>query len=305
MGSTSNTLVIVNPVAGGGSTERRWPRIQQLLLQHLEFEVAFSQYAGHAIELAQKAREQNYSRVICVGGDGTLHEVANGLMAGSLDLPLPELGVVPAGTGADFARSVDVPQRIEQACARLANPRVLVSDLGTVTYADRDGPRQRYFVNAAGLGFDAEVVRRRDGFTRHMKGTVPYLVSVATTLLGYINKNVTVELDGVSDTRRVNALVMAIGRFFGGGMRIAPNAALDDGYFDVVTLGDVGRLELVYNIPGVYRGTHLRNPKVKVERARLVRVESQQPVLIQADGELLGHVPAQFQIIPRALTILC
>ncbi len=305
MADRSSTLVIVNPMAAGGSTGRRWPQIRDLLSRHLDFDVAFSQYAGHAIELGREARDRGYPRIVCVGGDGTLNELVNGAMDSGAAGPMPKIGIIPAGTGADFARSVGIPHRIDQACARLANPRAAISDLGVVSYGGEEGPKRRYFVNAAGLGFDAEVVSRRNGFNRYLKGTIPYLVSLATTLLSYQNKDVTVCIDGIQDTRRVNALVIALGCYFGGGMRIAPQAVLDDDRFDVVTIGDVGRMELVYNVPGVYRGTHLRHPRVKVEKATLVRVQSEQRVLIQADGELLGLVPAQFEIIPGALTILC
>lgn len=114
----------------------------------------------------------------------------------------------------------------------------------------------------------------------------------------------TVTMDGSTFSGRTLALVLGIGQYFGGGMRVAPNALLDDGYFDVVTIGDIGTLELLYNLPGVYRGTHLRNPKVKSERARTVRGESDERLMIQADGDLLGEVPAQFQILPKALTYL-
>ena len=231
--------------------------------------------------------------------------MVNGFFRASDDKPIPHLGLIPTGTGCDFARSLGIPFSLEAACSRLGNPRATITDLGMVSYTGKEGPEDRYFVNAAGLGYDAEVVSRRNGFNRYFRGTLPYLASLAATLLSYRNKQVSVVIDGNGDQRRINALVLAIGRYFGGGMRIAPNAELSDGLFDIVTLGDIGRIELVRNVPGVYRGSHLRNPKVKVERGTSVRVESDEPVMIQADGELLGVVPAQFQIIPLALTVLC
>lgn len=301
----SRNLVIVNPAAGGGSAGDRWPGIRDALSRHTSFEVAFSQYAGHAVELGALAREQGFSQVVCVGGDGTLHEVVNGLFSASPDQPVPMVAVIPCGTGVDFARTVGIPGRIDQACARLASPRFVRCDLGMVFYTGREGRERRYFVNAAGLGYDAEVVNRRNGFNRHVRGTVPYLASLAVTLVTYQNRDIALTVDGVTEKRRVNAVVVAIGSYFGGGMKIAPSAVVDDGYFDVITIGDVGRLELLYNVPRVYRGTHLGNSRVRAERARLVGVESSQQVRIQADGESLGMAPALFQIIPRALTILC
>ncbi len=304
MADNPKTLVIVNPASAGGTTHRRWPSMKDLLHRHLDFDVAISQFPGHALELGQIARQQGYGRLVCVGGDGTLHEAVNGAYSALSEYPMPEIATLPSGTGSDLARSLGIPHDPAAACARLAHPRRLLSDLGVVSYRDGESSRRRYFVNAAGMGYDAEVVSRRDGFARYARGTLPFLAAVAVTLLRYQNKEVTVALDGVTSRQRVNLLVAAIGRFFGGGMMIAPRAAMDDGWFDVVTLGDVGRLELVYNVPGIYRGVHLRHPKVKVERARHVRVESRQSMLIQADGELLGLVPAELQIIPRALTLL-
>lgn len=299
-----HTLVVVNPASAGGSTDRRWPEIQDRLRHHLDFEVAYSQYAGHAIELAGEARRSGYARLIAVGGDGTLNEVVHGAYSANSPNPMPALSLIPAGTGADFARTLAIPRSLEQACARLGDPRAVPSDLGVVSYQGGDGPGRRYFVNAAGLGYDAEVVNRRNGFNRYVRGTLPYLASLAATLLSYENKDISVTVDGASYRRRINAVVVAIGRFFGGGMRIAPNAEVSDGLFDVVTIGDVGRVELIYNLPGVYRGTHLRNPKISVERAESVRVDSDQRLLVQADGELLGAAPARFEIIPQAISFL-
>ena len=301
----AKTLAIINPVAGGGSARRRWPLIRHLLSRHLEFEATFSEFAGNAIELGREARIRGVARLVCVGGDGTVNEVVNGAFAVVSENPMPEIAIIPAGTGVDFARSLGIPHRIEEACERLRNPRRIRSDLGVVSYTVKEGPQTRYFVNAAGLGYDAEVVRCRNGFNRYVRGTIPYLASLAATLLRYENKDITITIGEDRRTRRVNAVVLAIGRFFGGGMRIAPLADLADGYFDTVTIGDVGRIELIRNVPGVYRGTHLRNPRVSVERASEVLVESSQRVLVHADGELLGELPARFQIIPRALDILC
>ncbi|HEX2986929.1 MAG TPA: diacylglycerol kinase family lipid kinase, partial [Chloroflexota bacterium] len=213
-------------------------------------------------------------------------------------------GMVPSGTGSDLARSLGMARGIDEACARLAAPERMITDLGMVTYRVGGEEDRRYFVNAAGIGYDAEVVSRRNGFNRYMRGTLPYLASVATTLMTYHNKDVTIAMDGSAARHRVTAVVVAIGRYFGGGMRVAPNALLDDGLFDVITVGDVGHMELVYNFPRVYRGTHLTHPKIGAERARLVTVESDHPVLVQADGELLGMAPVTFQILPRALTLL-
>jgi diacylglycerol kinase (ATP) len=304
MSSSLSTIVVVNPVSAGGSTARLWPRIRDCLSRFTDFDVVFSQYPGHAVELGRSIRERGFSRMICVGGDGTLHEAVNGIMGAGEGNPMPHVGIIPTGTGSDFARSLGIPFNLEEACQRLKSPTTLASDLGVVSYMGVERTEQRYFVNAAGFGYDAEVVSRRNGFNRYFRGTIPYLASLAATLLSYQNKSLTVTIDGVSEHRRVRSLVLAIGRYFGGGMRIAPNAEIDDGFFDVITLGDVGRAELIRNVPGVYRGSHLSHPKVTAERAVQVEIESRERVMLQADGELLGVAPARLRVLPGALTVL-
>jgi diacylglycerol kinase (ATP) len=304
MSNSVSTIVVVNPASAGGSTARLWQRIRGCLSSITDFEVAFSQYQGHAVELGRSIRERGFSRVICVGGDGTLHEVVNGAMSAGDANPLPHLGIIPTGTGSDFARALGIPFKLEEACRRLESPASRASDLGVVSYWSGERMEQRYFVNAAGFGYDAEVVSRRNGFNRYFRGTIPYLASLAATLLSYQNKPLNVTIDGVRGERRVNALVLAIGNYFGGGMRIAPNAEIDDGRFDVITIGDVGRIDLARNVPRVYRGTHLQHPKVTAERATEVQIESRERVMLQADGELLGVVPARLRILPGALTVL-
>lgn len=298
-------LAIVNPVSGGGSTARHWSRIHDELSRHVRFRAVFTRRPGHAIELGRAAREAGFPLVVCVGGDGTLNEVVNGLMQAGTTNPMPAVGIVPCGTGSDFVRSLGVPRRLEEACRRLAAPESVSCDLGVISF-DGGGaaPSRRYFVNAAGLGFDGEVVKRCNGLSRFARGTIPYLASLAATLLTYQRREVVLTLDSVLHRRRITSVVVALGSYFGGGMRIAPNALLHDGLFDVITVGDVGRLELVRNVPGLYSGAHLFHPAVLEERAVRARVESDQQVLVQADGELLGRLPADFQLLPGAISFV-
>jgi len=298
-------LMIVNPASAGGTTGRRWPRVREVLRHVVQFDEAICRYPGHAVKLGREARGARYRYVVCVGGDGTVNEVVNGIFSARESEPVPVLGVLPSGTGSDFSRTLGVPHHIEAACLRLLAGETTVCDLGVVSYEGEDGTTRRYFVNAAGVGYDAEVVRRRNGFSRYVRGTVPYVASVVSTFLSYENRAVTVVADGETRTHRILALVLGIGKYFGGGMRVAPEASIDDGLFDLVTIGDVGRLELLWNLPRVYRGTHLGHPKVTCCKASDVQVEADQPLLIQADGELLGRAPARFRVLPRALTVIC
>jgi YegS/Rv2252/BmrU family lipid kinase len=178
-------------------------------------------------------------------------------------------------------------------------------DLGHVTYRALKGEeRARHFANAAGMGFDAEVTVRANASPFGAGGTIPYLSSLFATLGTYRNKRVQVKVDGEEWRARINSIIVANGQYFGGGMKIAPEAQLSDGEFDVVVLGDLGKIDLVRNVPRVYDGSHVTHPKVTVSSARRVEVDSPDRLLLQADGEVLGMAPATFTIVPSALRII-
>lgn len=302
----ADAFLVVNPVAAGGRTARLWPDIQAALrAQDLTFDYAFTTGPGHAIELARQAVADDYPLVVALGGDGTINEVANGLMqAGEGTRAGAEMGVIMAGRGSDFARTVGVPADYQEACARLAQPRRMTIDVGRVEYEDRGQRGQRYFVNVGGGGFDGEVTARANRAPRVLGGTVPYLSSLVLSLFLYRNKDIELTLDREpARPLRVNAVVVANCQYFGGGMRIAPDADPNDGLFDVVILGDLGKIEFLRATPTVYEGTHIHHPKVSVFRAREVDIRSKDPLLLQVDGEVCGHTPLHFTLLPQALTL--
>lgn len=300
--------VIVNPASAYGKTAKRWPRIQEALQRRgLEYTVAFTEQRGHAIDLARQAVAQGYSLIVTVGGEGTVNEVVNGLVDRSGRIPAHiSLGILPSGTGTDFVRSLGIPRDPVTAVECLAGEGRCVVDLGCLECAPAtgEGPAvQRYFVNVAGLGFDGEVAERVERSTKAIGGTIPYLTNLFACLMAYRNKEVEVQYDGQSVTGRANSVIAANGRYFGGGMFIAPNASLDDGLLDLIFIGDLGKVEVVVNLPRLYRGTHIYHPKVRVYRAREIRVTAKERMLIQADGELAGQAPVTFRIIPQALQV--
>ena len=195
---------------------------------------------------------------------------------------------------------------MDSACARLLSGRTQTIDLGHVRYLSFKGEaRSRYFANSAGVGFDAEVTRRADAAPRMLGGTIPYLTSLVLTLGTYSNKYMIMQADGADYWKgHANSMVIANGQYFGGGMKIAPEARLTDGLFDVVILGDLGKLDLMRNVPRVYDGSHVTHPKVYTLRAQRVEAESPDRLLLQADGELLGTAPVSFTVIPSALQLI-
>ncbi len=300
----THAKVIVNPAAGARSTRRKWPLISRLLERiGLSFDFQYTEGAGHAVELARAAASNGYNQLVAVGGDGTINEVANGLI-GSRGAGYVCLGVISTGTGSDFARSAGIPRHYVDACQCLTSPRRSLIDVGVVKYQSRGKPAQRFFVNMAGVGFDAAVVQNTERFPKYFGGTIPYLAGLARTLFGYRNKSVVMGIG--DDLRQVRVLNIAIanGSYVGGGMHIAPDASLNDGLLDVVTIGDIGKFELVKSIPMVYKGTHVNHPKVRIEKAVSISIESPEHVLVYADGELLGEGPARFSVMPAALNII-
>jgi YegS/Rv2252/BmrU family lipid kinase len=297
--------VIVNPAAGAGKTGKLWPRIMNLFKGHgLRFDHDLTEAPGHAIELARDAAAKGYDIVVSVGGDGTINEVVNGLYAsGNIQDAL--LGIVSTGTGSDYIRTAGVPRGYEDACRRFVRPRQRRVDIGEVEYVKNGGTVKRLFVNFAGMGFDAEIVRRTSQQYKKLGALPSYLMGTFATLVSYVNKKVTLVVDGLEEEKRVCTVIMNNGQYGGGGMFTAPGADLSDGLLDVLVVGDLSKPDLLRSLPRIYKGTHLTHPKVGMKKARQIEVKSlDSKMYLQADGELLGEVPARFRILPAALNII-
>ncbi|MFH1646322.1 MAG: diacylglycerol kinase family protein [Chloroflexota bacterium] len=302
--SSTYAKVIVNPAAGAGRTGREWPRIKDLFKgSGLRFEHDLTEAPGHAIELATAAARNGYDMVISVGGDGTINEVVNGLYK-SGGIGEATLGIVSTGTGGDYVRTVGIPRGYQEACRKFLQPRRLSVDLGMVEYISNGHTVERLFVNFASMGFDAEIVRRTTQQFKALGSLPSYLLGMLVTLLAYRNRDVSITIDGEVVDKRVCTVIMNNGRYGGGGMLTAPDARVDDGYFDVLIIGDLSKPDLLWSLPRIYRGTHLTHPKVTLRKAREIEVRSAQPLQLQADGELLGQVPARFRMLPAILNVV-
>jgi diacylglycerol kinase (ATP) len=296
--------VIVNPVAGASSTRRKWPIISKLLKRvGLPFDFEYTEGVGHAIELARLAASDGYRYLVAVGGDGTVNEVANGILH-STNAATTALGIVSTGTGSDFIRSVGISRDYATACSTLTSSRRLSIDVGVVEYRSKGRPLERFFINAAGVGFDAAVVRETERMPKFFGGTIPYVAGMLRTLFSYRNKPVVVRVGDEAESHRVLNVAVANGGYMGGGMHIAPLAEVGDNLLDVVVIGDMSKLELLKEFPKVYKGTHVTLPKVRMKKGTHVTIESSEAVLVYADGELLGECPASFRVVPGALSIV-
>lgn len=292
----NRVLVVVNMTAGRGRARRDWPRLSDLLRGARDVDVVETRGPNDARDLAREAARTGVERVIAVGGDGTVSQVASSL----IDTPVL-LGVVPVGTGNDIARVHGLPVD-PRAALRLAlsGTRARIVDAGSVeTHEARVG-----FVNLAGCGFDAEVLRRTPRWGR---GAVPYLAGVVRAVWSIEPWPMRLEVDGTRTIEcRGIGLAIGNGTRYGGGIRVTPRAIVDDGLFDVCVMGAVRPIELLALLPRVYTGAHEHHPAVQVFRCRDLRVEGlgSRALACQADGELIGHAPLHFRNAPRALRIV-
>jgi YegS/Rv2252/BmrU family lipid kinase len=252
-----------------------------------------SEFPGH---LAQAAGEAGDSLLVVVGGDGTVNEVANGVAGTGA-----ELAVLSSGTGQDFARTHGIPSKFDDAVRVALEGGTRVIDLGRVEVA---GGATRYFANVGSAGMSGAVARRANRMTKRFGGKATFFFALTREFLAWRNTQVAVELDG--GVRREGAMhdvIVANGRYHGGGMRLAPDARQDDGLFEVVTIGDVTKLDFLTTAPKLYSGRYLAHPKVEPLRSETVAIESAEPLPLEVDGEPIGTTPARFEIVPRALRV--
>jgi YegS/Rv2252/BmrU family lipid kinase len=296
--------LIVNPTAGAGRTAKKWPYIKALLKNTgLRFEHDITEAPGHAIELAKSAVNKGYKLVVSVGGDGTINEIVNGIYATG-DMKDVELGIIGTGTGSDYIRTIGVSKYYQESCHHLMNPMKKSVDLGMVEFTQNGQPAKRIFANFAGLGFDAEVVKATTKKFKNFGGKPAYLMGLLSTFTTYKNRQIQITINGQTENHKVCTIVMSNGKYGGGSMLLAPNADPCDELFDVIIIGDVTKPDLLRSLPRIYKGTHLTHPKVMVKRTNLITISSDEPMAIQADGDLLGEAPARFTVLPSVLNIL-
>lgn len=309
-------LVIVNPASADGATRENWPKIASDLRTHFgPFSVEFTEGVGHARTLASEAAEHGTTLIIACGGDGTISEVSNGIIDSNAEA---ELGILPAGTGSDFRRSIAIPNNPAAAARALRDGRSKPIDAVRVTFINEVGEREtRYSINVASFGMSTEVLDRAasgeakkwlPGFTPRKVGSkISYAAATVQTTFAATPAEVLVQIDDAPERRlRVAEFCVANARYYGGAMKIAPDAKLDDGYFDVVTIGDANSFRLLTNAPRLYFGAHLRMSEVTHVLAKQVvarPANKDKEIRVELDGEVLGRLPCTFEIVPRVLRV--
>jgi YegS/Rv2252/BmrU family lipid kinase len=296
-------VFLVNPASANGATGRRWPELaRRAAALGLAGETLVSERPGHLAELAAEAAAGGATQIVLVGGDGTVHEVVDGLARTGASERV-ELGVIPFGTGRDFARSLRIPRRVDDALAVARDGRLRTVDLGRATYATANGEAVAYFANFAGAGISGAIADRANRTTKAFGGRVSFIWATLAVFSRWQPTEMTIEIDG---DRRQALLLEALamnGDYTAGGMWVAPEASPEDGTFDVVLIGDFSKAEFTTTFPKIYRGTHVSHAKVEIVRARELRVDAPAPLPIVLDGEQPGTTPVRFEVVPAALRV--
>lgn len=297
---TEAILAVVNPAAGSGRAESIWQRASlELERRGIAVRTVVTRARGHAATLVEEARRDGYTTFAAVGGDGTVHEVVNGLLDDTGIDPGVRLAVVQAGTGMDFARNLGLGRGLRAAVGRILAGKERHVDVGFVP------SERRSFVNFMETGLGAAVVAREARLSDAWPGRASFLVAAVGAAMTERNVRIQVSADGIPIYAGCAvSVVVANGQYFGGGMKIAPVARIDDGLLDLMILGDFGRLELVRQIWKIYPGAHLAHRKVLHVRARSVSIQAPDSALLDLDGELGGNPSTTVRLLPSALRVL-
>jgi YegS/Rv2252/BmrU family lipid kinase len=297
-------FLVVNPHSANGQTGRKWPELEAHAGRILgNFRHAFTERPLHAQELARRALDDGHDCVVAVGGDGTLNEVVNGLLGAGATRSDVGVGVFPRGTGGDFRRTFGWEAGAQAAFVRLAEGRRQPLDVGHVAFTGNEGrATERYFANVCSFGASGQVVQQ---VTKGLGGKIGFFVATAKALAGYSDQKVKVSFDaGPWEALSLTTLAIANGRYFGGGMCVAPEADPADGLFDVTIWSGYSMVDFAVQAPKMYAGTHTKLAGTRTLRCRTLRAESDQEVLIDCDGEAAGRLALTAKVLPGALTLL-
>jgi diacylglycerol kinase (ATP) len=302
------TVFVVNPHAGNGATGKEWPRIKNRATDLLgPFDYCITAGPGDATRMTRDHLLKGADRIICVGGDGTLNEVVNGFFDENTPLGKSAvLGFVPNGTGCDFCRTIPIPTGLEASLETIRQGHTRTIDLGLIRYRDHEGhTRTRYFHNIASFGLGGEVDDRVNKTSKACGPFVTFIWGTLASLFAYGKKRIRIQVDAeAGQTVDVLNIAVANGRYHGGGMLVAPDAATDDGLFDVTIIGAMSLPLVFWHLPKLYTGGIKRIRQVSMTTGRRVTASSDERVLLDIDGEQPGTLPAELSIVPGAITMI-
>lgn len=302
--------IIVNPKAGSNKCKEDWPKIKALLEQsRFDFEYAVTEYQCHAIELVQDAVEKGFRNFISVGGDGTLNEVINGIFLKHQNIaPEIKIGDITVGTGNDWGRTHKMPTDYAEMVDVIKAGNLFKHDIGKAKYRFGNENESRYFINIAGMGFDAMVAKKVNVLKeKGYRGLMVYMYSLLSSLIRFKPTRLIIYSKGkmiYSDTTFLASF--GICKYNGGGMMLLPDAIPDDGLFDITVIRKVSRLKVLTNIKNVFDGSFVKIKEVERFQGRSFSVISDPPnkLSLETDGESLGNSPLDFEVLPKALQMI-
>jgi diacylglycerol kinase (ATP) len=307
--SNDDWLVIVNPNAGRKKGEKDWFTINDHLNNsEIVYESVFTTHKEHAIALTTRFIKKGYRNFIVVGGDGTLNEVVNGIFF-QKNVPTSEflIAMIPVGTGNDWCRMFGIPFKYAEAIDLIRQGNTLVQDIGKVTYYNSSTLKRRYFINVAGMGYDAEVAAKTNKDKEKGKsGPFSYLKNLFTSLLFYKYTDTEISLAHSADSFKNKTFSISVGicKFNGGGMKQLPKAIPDDGLLDMTLIKKLGKFTVLKEVKNLYDGSFINHPKVQTFQSQSFKIESNPPINLEVDGESLGHSPFIFELIPKSLRVV-
>ncbi len=309
-GLVQKWLVIINPNSGKRKGEKDWNQIQSILIKNgFQFKNVFTEGKNHAIELMNFHLKNGYRNFIVIGGDGTLNEVINGVLQQSeIDSKEIKIGMIPIGTGNDWGRMYQIPSDYEGAIEIIKRDKTFIQDAGKVRYSHHGKTESRFFVNMAGMGYDALVAKK----TNLMKekgggGPFAYLINLFLGLVQYKHTYIDLSIDGKKIfTGKIFSLSVGICKYNGGGMMQLPNAVPDNGKFDVTLIRKASKFKVIANIKNLYDGSFVKIPEVELFTGNKVEIVSRpaHSLFLETDGESLGHSPFEFEIIPKCIKLI-
>lgn len=304
-------LVVVNLHAGSNKCKHDWPKIKSLLKKtSFDLHIVFSERQFHAIDLVVKhIEEDGFRKIIVVGGDGTLNEAVNGVFNqtrfNTADITL---GLVTVGTGNDWGRMYEIPESYKQQVKLITKGHTFLQDVGEVDFRFSKDENKRYFINIAGMGYDALVAQKTNMMKQQGKGgPIAYLVNLISGLFQYKSVHLDIDADGQRIfSGKVFSMSIGICKYNGGGMMQLPDAIPDDGLFDITIIRKTTKYRIVTNIKNLYDGSFVKMPEVVQFRGEKIMIASRpaHKLYLETDGESLGHSPLVFQVIPRSIKLI-
>ena len=306
MANSTSWFVIVNPTSGNGSSKEKWPEIHKLLITYkFEFEFTFTQHENHSLEITQNAIKQGFNKIICVGGDGTLHNLVNGVM---LQNKIPSnqihIGVIPIGTGNDWVKSHGISNNFENAIQTIKNGQLKLQDVGKINLENKN-KTPIYFINLSGIGFDGFVVSKVNKY-KHL-GAIAYLSGALIGLFSFKNFHSKVLINSAIIESKTMMILVGICKYSGGGMQLTKTADPFDGLLDVSIVKNIGKLDVLKNVVNLFNGKITNHKKVETYKSKSISIEitdANKP-FIQADGELIGVGNLEISIVPKAFSFYC